>query len=150
MHDFVVAIAAALSCAFAAVLYGEDVQVPAVPLAVATTTETLVVVGHVVTTANPNGKAVIRAWVELTVGLGTTDITLAVYSGPAIGGRLIGTKTPDAGDFTPGSNAQFSVELIDPFDNTSGVQYCVSVLQAGATGDGSVLAALIDTKVLSG
>jgi len=150
LHEFVVAIGAALSCAAAAVLYGEDVQQPAAPIAVPTNAETLVATGALLTTANPNGKAVVRAWLQLTVGAGTTGITLTMYSGNAIGGRVVGTRTPDAGDFTAGSTSQFEAEFTDPFDNTSGVQYCVSVTQTGATGDGSVVAALIDTKVLSG
>lgn len=135
---------------FAAVLYQEDVQVPTPPINVPTTTETLVVVGNNLTTPNPNGKAVIRSWVELLVGAGTTAITIAVYSGAAIGGRLVGTKQPEAGDFSAGNTSTFDVEFIDPFSNTSGVQYCVSVTQTGATGNGTVNNALIDTKVLSG
>src|SRR4029077_10188982 len=128
MVNLLIPIAAALGCAFAAVLYGEDVQVPAGNVNVPTSNETLVLTSHVLTTPNPNGKAVIRASIELTVGLGTTAITIAVYAGSAIGGRLIGTKIPDAGDFSAGNNATFSVELVDPFDNTTGVQYCVSVM----------------------
>src|SRR3569833_3639574 len=107
--EFVVAIGAALSCAAAAVLYGEDVQQPAAPSAVPTNAETLVATGALLTTANPNGKAVVRAWLQLTVGAGTTGITLSMYSGNAIGGRVVGTRTPDAGVFTAGSTSQFVV-----------------------------------------
>lgn len=142
--------ACALLGMVAAVLYQEDVQVPTPPIPVPTTTETLVVQGNACICPNPNGKAVVRGWLEMTVGAGTTAITIAVYSGVAIGGRVVGVKMPDAGDFSPGANATFSVEFIDYFDNVSDVQYCVSVLQTGATGNGSVLSALIDTKVLSG
>lgn len=150
MHNLLIAIGAGFACTFAAVLFAEDVQVPAAAVPVPTTTETLVVTGNLLTTSNPNGKAVIRGWVDLTVGAGTTGITIAVYAGAAIGGRLVGTKNPEAGDFTAGNTATFEVEFVDPFSNVSGVQYCISVQQTGATGDGSVLAALIDTKVLSG
>ena len=136
--------------AFAAVLYQIDVQQPAPPINIPTTTETIAAQGLAVTCPNPNGKAVIRAWVELSVGAGTTAITLTVYAGNAIGGRVVGTRQPEAGDFTPGSAATFDLEFIDPFNNVSGVQYCVSVQQTGATGNGTVQNALISTMVLSG
>lgn len=91
-----------------------------------------------------------RGWLDLTVGTGTTAITIAVYQGSAIGGAVVGTKNPEAGDFTPGSTAHFEVEFIQLFTNVSGVQFCLSVQQTGASGNGTVLSALIDTKVLSG
>lgn len=141
-------IAGALSAA--AVLLQEEVQQPSVPMSVPTSIETLIVIGNAVTTPNPNGKAVVRAWAQLTVGTATTGIVMTIYAGNAIGGRVIGTRTPDAGDFTPGETSYFECEFIDPFSNTSGVQYCMSLQQAGATADGSIVAALIDTKVLSG
>jgi hypothetical protein len=145
---------ATLLCAAAfsinAVLYGQDVQAPAVPIAVVTTAETLVAVGLEVTLPTANGKAVIRGWLDLTVGANTTAVTVAIYAGNAIGGRLVGTKNAEAGDFTAGSTAHFEAEFTDALSNVSGAQYCMSVTQTGATGNGSVVAALIDTSVLSG
>lgn len=139
-----------LALIFGAVLYQEDVQPAATPINVPNTTETLVVVSANVTTPNPNGKAVVRGWLELTVGPSTTAVTVAIYAGAAIGGRVVGTRNAEAGDFTPGNTAHFEVEFVDIFSNTGGVQYTLSVLQTGATGPGTVQAALIDTKVLSG
>lgn len=150
MHELLSWVLTGGALAAQAVLLQEDVQQPTTPIAIPTTTETLFVQGHDCTTPNPNGKAVVRAWLEMTVGAGATGITITVYAGNAIGGRVVGTKIPDAGDFSPGSSATFEAEFTDVFDNTSDVQYCASVTQTGATGDGSVLAALIDTKVLSG
>jgi hypothetical protein len=150
LHELMTWLATGGALTAAAVLFQEDVQQPAAPIAIPTTTETLVLTSNDVTTPNPNGKAVVRATVEMTVGAGTTGITLTVYSGSQLGGRIVGQKIPDAGDFTPGNNATFQCEFIDPFSNTSDVQYCVSVTQTGATGNGNVLSALIDTKVLSG
>lgn len=141
---------AATSVAAMAVLFAEDVQVPAAPIDVPTTAETLIASGFSISLPGGNAKAVIRGWFDLTVGTGTTAITIAIYSGGAIGGRLVGTKQPQAGDFTPGSNAHFEYEVIDLLQNVSGAQYCMSVTQTGATADGSVTAALIDTTLLSG
>jgi hypothetical protein len=133
-----------------ATLFGEDVEVPDGPVSVPTTAETLVTVGRAVSLPTGNGKAVVRGWVEMTIGAGTTAITLTIYEGTAIGGPVVGQKIPDAGSFTPGSNATFEAEFIDMLSEVTGAQYCMSVLQTGATGNGTVLAALLDTKVLSG
>ena len=141
---------ASLAAVAAAVLYGEDVQIGATPISVVTTAETLVAIGGNLTTPNPNGKAVVRGWCELTVGASTTAITITIYAGTAIGGRVVGAKNPEAGDFSAGNTSHFEVEFIDLFSNVSGVQYCMSVLQTGATGNGTVQNSLIDTKVLSG
>jgi hypothetical protein len=140
----------AAAFALSAVLFSSDVQVPPNAITVVTTAETLVVVGFTVTLPSGNGKAVIRGWLDLNVGAGTTAITIAVYRGAAIGGTVIGAKNAEAGDFTAGNTAHFDVEFIDLLQNVGGAQYCMSVTQTGATGNGSVLNALIDTRVLSG
>lgn len=150
MFHLLMNVLAAATVALSAVLFAEDVQQPVTPLDVPTSTETLIASGFSISLPGGNAKAVIRAWLDLTVGTGTTAITIAIYSGPAIGGRLVGTKQPQAGDFTPGSNAHFEYEVIDLLQNVSGAQYCMSVTQTGATADGSVTAALIDTTLLSG
>jgi len=139
-----------MGVAIGAVLYQEDIQVPATPITVLTTTETLAASSLQVTTPNPNGKAAVRAWCDFTVGAGTTAITLTLYLGNAIGGTVVGTRTPEAGDFTPGSTAHFEIEAVYMFSNVGDVQFVMSIQQTGATGNGTVQAALIDTKVLSG
>jgi hypothetical protein len=133
-----------------ATIFAEDVQVPADSIDVPTSTETLVVAGNALSWQSDHGKAVIRAWCELLVATGTTAVTLTIYRGPAIGGPVVGTKTPDAGDFTVGKTATFEAEFVDVLQDVGGAQYCLSVQQTGATGDGTVSAALIDTTILSG
>lgn len=133
-----------------AAVLSEDVQVSAGAIDVPTNTETLAVEGFALSLPGGNAKAVIRGWMDFTVGLGTTGVTLAIYEGPAIGGRLVATKTPQAGDFTPGSTAHFELEVIDVLVNVGGAQYCMSVQQTAATADGTIVAALIDTTLLSG
>jgi hypothetical protein len=151
MNEAVFALVVLISLALSlAVLYGDDVQVPAGPVTVVTTAETLVVIGQPVTMPTASGKYVVRGWMDLTVGAGTTAITVAVYRGAAIGGVVIGQKNAEAGDFTPGSIAHFEAEFIDPQQNVSQSQYCISVTQTGATGNGTVQNALIETTLLSG
>lgn len=151
MYEFSSVLLIALSLAFfAAVVFSEDVQVPAGAIAVPTTNETLIVTGSPLTLSSGNAKAVIRAWLDLTVGLGATGVTMTIYSGNAIGGRVVGTHSPNTGDFTAGDTAHFELEVVDILANVGGAQYCMSVTQTGATGDGSAIAALIDTTLLSG
>jgi hypothetical protein len=150
MIGLLIFLSTALAGAIAAVLFAEDVQVPAGPVTVVTSAETLVVVGFPLTLQSGNGKAVVRGWMDLTVGVGTTAITITIYRGPAIGGTIIGQKNPEAGDFTAGNTAHFDAEFIDLLSNVGGAQYCMSVTQTGATGNGTVQDALIDTTLLSG
>jgi len=150
MHDLVIAVFAALSCAAAAVLFSEDAQSIAANVSVVTTAETLVIVGNALSLQAPNGKAVVSGWLTITVGTGTTAVTLALYRGTTSAGTLLGTKIAQAGNFTAGSPAAFSVKAVDVLSNVGGAQYCMTVTQTGASGNGSVTQALIDTKVLSG
>jgi hypothetical protein len=150
MHLVVNLLIAVAFVVIGATLFGEDVEVPSAAVNVPTTAETLVVTGRAVSLPTGNGKGVVRGWVEMTIGTGTTAVTLTIYRGTAIGGPIVGQKIPDAGSFAPGANATFEAEFIDMLSEVTGAQYCMSVQQTGATGDGNVLAALLDTKVLSG
>jgi len=134
---------------FGAALFGIDVQTAA-GVNVPTTTETIAATGNPVPLPSTNGKAVIRAWVQLTVGASTTAVTLTVYAGNAIGGRVVGQQNANAGNFTAGQLGAFSCEFTDALSNIGGAQYCVSVKQTGATGNGTIQSASIDTMVLSG
>lgn len=150
MLNLLASIGAALFTAAAAVLFAEDVQTPTVPLAVATTAETLVVVGNALSLQATNGKAVVEGFLTLTVGAGTTAVTLRLYRGTTTAGTLIGSAIAQAGNFAAGSPAGFNVAAVDVLSNVGGAQYCMSLQQTGASGNGSVTSAIIDTKVLSG
>lgn len=135
----------------AAVLFSEDVQIGATPITITTTTETIVATSVALSLPSGNGKAIIRGNITLTVGTGTTSVTLSIYRGIAISaGNLVGTQTPLAGSFTAGSSNVFGIEFVDVLSNVGGAQYCLSIKQTGASGNGTVVAALIDTKLLSG
>jgi hypothetical protein len=149
MHLAQLAIIGLASLLCAAALFGVDVQTAAA-INVPTTTETLAVVGQAITLPSGTGKAAIRAWVQLTVGASTTAVTLTVYAGTAIGGRVVGQQNAQGSGFTAGQNAGFMCEFTDVLANVGGAQYCVSVKQTGATGNGTILSAAIDTMVLSG
>lgn len=150
MHNLLVMLLAAASVALSAVLFAEDAQMPAAPFNVPTTAETLVALGNTLSWSSGNGKAIVRAWVNLVVGTGTTSIAVLIYRGAAIGGPLIGVSNYAAGTFTPGNLTRLDAEFLDSVQDVSGVQYCMSVIQTGATADGIVQSALINTTMLSG
>ena len=134
----------------AAVMFAEDVQ-QAAGVVITTTAETIVATGKMLPVTTATGKAVIRGWVQLTVGTGTTAVTLAIYRGTAIvAGNLVAAKQAMAGSFAAGSTAPFELNLVDPLANVSDAQYCLSVTQTGAGGNGTAVQAMIDTKILSG
>ena len=135
---------------FGAVVFSEDVQVAAGAIAVITTAETLAAVSLNLTLPSGSGKALVSGRVTLTVGASTTGVTLTIYRGAVIGGSIVGAQVNQTGNFTAGGTATFDVEYVDPLANVGGAQYCLSVKQIGATGNGSILNALIHTTVLSG
>lgn len=149
MHFAALALCALGALMCAAALFGIDEQTAAA-INVPTTTETLAVTGMSVPLPTTNGKAVIRGWVQLTVGAGTTGVTLTIYAGTAIGGRVVGQQNINAGNFTAGSIGAFNVEFTDALSNVGGAQYCMSVKQTAATGNGTILSAALNTMVLSG
>jgi hypothetical protein len=148
-HSLITA-ATALTGAAAAVLFAEDVAVGATPIAVVTTAETLVAVGVPLPLQSSTGKAAIVGLVQLTVGTGTTAVTLRIYRGATAAGGLVATGIPQAGSFTVGSTALFTVAVVDPLNTSGGAQYCMTVQATGASANGSVVMATLNTKVLSG
>lgn len=140
-----------LSIAAAAVLFSEDVQSSITSLPVITTAETIVITSVPLSLQSGNAKAVIRASVTFKPGTAATAVTITIYRGTVINpGNIVGLQTAIAGTFTAGAPAIFGAEFTDVLQSVGGAQYCVTVQQAGASGNGSVLAALIDTKMLSG
>lgn len=140
-----------LSIAAAAVMFSEDVQSTITAIPITTTTETIVITSVALSLQSGNAKAVVRARVTLTPGTGTTAVTVTIYRGVAINGAaIVGLQTAIAGTFTAGSPAMFEAEFTDVLQSVGGAQYCATVKQTGASVNGSVTAALIDTKLLSG
>lgn len=134
----------------AATQLSRDVQVPAETVRVPGGRETLVVQGLRVTLPSRDGKVFIRGCLCLNVGKAATAVTLAIYRGKGTRGTLLADKRSLDGDFVPGKPATFEIEVTDPQPSRRYPWYCMSVQQSGALGDGAILSALIDSKVLSG
>lgn len=150
MHDFVIALFAALCCVPAAVLFAKDVTSAAVPTAVVTTAETLAALSASLTVLQNTGKAAVKGFLTLTIGTNTTAVTVRLYRGTTSAGTLVSTAIAQAGNFVAGSPAQFVVACTDVLTNVGTAQYCMTVQQTGASANGSITTAVIETEVLSG
>lgn len=149
LHPMFDLLLAAMAAA-AAVLISEDVQEVSDPVTVPTTTETLAVVGFPLSLVSDHAKALVRCWMEFQSAADATGVTVAIYEGADTSGRIVGATKFEAGDFTPGKLERYEIEMTDKLQNIGGAQYCLTVLQGGATADGTVMAALIVTTLLSG
>lgn len=150
MHNFVLALAASMFVTFAAVLFADDISAIPVAVPVVTGAETLVQVGAALPMQANTGKAYIRAWLAMTVGTGTTGITVRIYRGTSAAGVLLGPMITQVGTFTAGQVATFTAEATDLLASVGAAQYCVTVQQTGAGGNGNVTACTIETRILSG
>lgn len=150
MHNLLVALGAALGCVGAAVLFAKDVTSAVVPTVVTTTAETLAAVGPQLTVEQNTGKAAVKGFLTLTIGTNTTAVTVRLYRGATAAGTLISTAIAQAGNFVAGSPAQFGAQATDVLTNVGTAQYCMTVQQTGASANGSITTAVIETEVLSG
>lgn len=150
MHNLLIAIGAALSTCAAAVLFAKDVTSATVPIVLATNTETIAATGAVLTVEPTTGKAAIKGYLTLTIGTNTTAVTLRIYRNLNGALTLISNSIAQAGNFVVGSPAQFVVQSLDTLTNVGTAQYSMTVQQIGASANGSITTAVIETEILSG
>lgn len=150
MINLLIALGASIGVAFAAVLFADDITPIPAAVPVVTGAETVVAVGAALPMQANTGKAYIRAWIAMTVGTGTTAITVRIYRGTTAAGVLLGPIIAQVGTFTAGQVATFTGEATDLLASVGAAQYCVTVQQTGAGGNGNVTAATIETRILSG
>jgi hypothetical protein len=142
---------AVLSCLVAgAALFSIDFQPAAAPIAIVTTTETLAAAGFALSLPSGNGKAVINVSAQVTAGSSTSAIVLKVYRGATVTGAPIGTFTNTIPLASGGPSFNLNAAISDVLQSATQAQYCFSVTQTGATANGSITAASIQTELLSG
>lgn len=133
-----------------AVLFGIDFQSIPAPIALTTTAETLAAVGFAISLPSGNGKAVIKLYASITAGTSTTAIVLKVYRGAIVAGSPIATFTNTIPAAAGGPSYNFSHAVSDVLQSATQAQYCFSVTQTAAAANGSIVAASIETELLSG
>lgn len=150
MHNLLLDIAAALITCAASVLFAKDMQTTLATTTIVTTAETVIAVGAPLTVPNTTGKASVKVSILLAPGTTTNTVTLRIYRGTSASGTLIGVANAFGTGFVAGANSAFVASATDVLAGVGTAQYCVSVSQLGATANGLVIAAMIETEVLSG
>lgn len=127
-----------------------DAQATTGAVALVTTAETVVNTSNPVPMPSTNAKYVIRGYVLVTPGTNTTGLTVRIRRGNAVTDTLVGP----ASSVTAGVAAAALILLPFGFAEFLGgvvsAQYCVTVEQAGASANGSVVASMIEVECISG
>lgn len=95
--------------------------------------------------SNPGGTSVVRGYINISTGAGTSAVVIKVKQGSATTGTLVGT----ADTVAVSASTAYSIPFcqVVPAGGTisyPGNQYCVTVTQTGATGNGTVNDAAIE------
>lgn len=115
---------------------------------VTTTTETEAVQLDGVTRTGPGRRIRLIGRCVMTTGAATTTVTPRIRRGTGITGDLIGEGTAVTIGAAAGGNEVFTVEAVDTLDEPAGVSYVVTVQQAAATGNGTILTASLEAQII--
>ena len=117
---------------------------------VTTTSETVAVSSGGVKMPRPTARVLIIAWCLMTSGAGTTSITARVRRGTATSGTLVGEANLQSLAVAAGGNESVFKMVSEARADEESVEYSLTVEQAAATGNGTVLEAAIAVLVLNG
>jgi hypothetical protein len=129
-------------------LYEKNWTFQTANVTVPTTTETVAVISPPVTLPLRNHHILVKAWAQLTVGTGATGITARIRRGNSVTAPLVGEANLEAVKGAAGSTEPIVIAVAEDVQDLESVQYCLTVQQAAATGNGTVLQALIEVEVL--
>lgn len=103
---------------------------------VVTTAETAAVVSDPITPATDGAKVIISGHINITSGAGVTGLVIRIRRGNGVSGTLIGETEPGALGASATDNFPFAIT--DFPGAVAGQQYTASVVQTGATGNGTI------------
>lgn len=130
-----------------------DVQEAAVNFSAAaatltTTTEAVVISAPRIAVPRQSVTAFIMAIAQLTTGAATTTVTPRIRRGTAIGSPLVGEANAITIGAAAGSSEQFYGFASEELALAADTEYSLTLQQAAATGNGTVLAAAILVLIL--
>lgn len=108
-----------------------------------TTTEGVVITSDLIAPPYDAVQAVILAWCQLTSGTATTTVTPRIRRGNAITGALVGEANAENLKTAAGSTEPFLIMVAEDLTRIASIQYSLTLQQAAATGNGTVLQASI-------
>lgn len=126
------------------------VNISATDVTITTTTETVIISSGGIILPFQTALILIKAWAQLTTGAATTTVTPRIRRGTAVGGTLVGEANAITIGAAAGSNEQFFIMAMEGRSGEQSVEYSLTLQQASATGNGTVLQAGIEVEVLTG
>ena len=131
-------------------LLEKQVVYSGVEVAVATTTETVVISSGPVKVPAQTCLVHVRAWAQLASGVGATDVTSRIRRGTTTSGDLVSEANAEVLKAAAGAVEPFVVEATERRSGQDTVEYSFSLRQGSATGDAEVRQAAIEVEILSG
>jgi hypothetical protein len=125
---------------------GKDATVLPAAVTITTTAETLAITSAPVATALQTNKAIVYAWLQLTLSANATAVTLKLYRGATITATLV--LTGDAINVTASTKVELHIGFAEALNGTESVQYTVSATVAGASANSTVDKGLIAVDIV--
>src|SRR5918996_2650218 len=108
-----------------------------------TTAETVIISAPRIAVVRGSVSALILAFAQLTTGAATTTVTPRIRRGTAITDPLVGEANAVTLGAAAGSTEAFVAHAGEELTGIAGVEYSLTLQQAGATGNGAALQAAI-------
>ena len=115
---------------------------------ITTTTEAVAISSGEVRVPNQTARIVVIGWAQVTTGAATTTLTPRIRRGTAIKGTLVGEANAEEVKAAAGSTEPVMLIVQEDRANEASVEYSLTVQQASATGNGTILQAGIIVLVL--
>lgn len=113
-----------------------------------TTAETVIISSGPAKTPFQTHRVIIKAWAQLTTGTGTTAVTPRIRRGTAVGGALVGEANAEEVKAVAESTEPLFIMVSEERASEESVEYSLTLEQAGASANGSVLQSAIEVLVL--
>ncbi len=108
-----------------------------------TTAETVIISAPSIVIPADAVQIYVLAWAQLTTGVATTTVTPRIRRGTAITDTLVGEANAENIKAAVGSTEAFLIAVIENLSSIDRATYSLTLQQAAATGNGTVLQASI-------
>jgi hypothetical protein len=115
---------------------------------ISTTTETVIITSPLVRTYRNSGVVIVIAYVEVTLGTGTTTITHRIRRGSTTSDPLVNEANALAIQTAVGSSEHYSLCIFEQLNSEQVNVYSYTLQQASATGNGTALEAGIAVLII--
>jgi hypothetical protein len=96
----------------------------------------------------PTLRAIVRGWLNLTLGTGVTGITTRIRRGNGITGAVV--LVGGATSLPALINTDFTTIAVETLQNVEYADYSLTVQQIGGSGSGNILIGTIEVELING